>query len=109
MLLRPVQSGKSDAFFTLTTLLVSGGRCSFGGITRMSTSSSSPSPQIGKSTRRTWLFVGGIVLFAALMALRYELSSVWVRAAVRVARAQLLAGQLWRHANHEHENLSELP
>jgi hypothetical protein len=36
----------------------------------------------GKSTRRTWTLVVGIVLFAALMSLRHELSSVWVRVAL---------------------------
>ena len=45
-------------------------------------STSSPSPQTGKSTPRAWLLVVGVVIFAALMALRHELSSVWVRAAV---------------------------
>jgi len=43
---------------------------------------SAPSPQAGKSTRRVWPVVVGIVLFASLMALRHELSSVWGRAAV---------------------------
>jgi len=33
-------------------------------------------------TRRVWPIVVGIILFASLMALRYELSSVWTRAVV---------------------------
>jgi hypothetical protein len=39
-------------------------------------------PQTSRRIRRTWPIVVGIVLFALLMALRYELSSVWARAAV---------------------------
>ena len=42
---------------------------------------SSPSSQASRSTRRVWPTFVGIMLFAALMALRYELSSVWARAA----------------------------
>jgi hypothetical protein len=42
----------------------------------------SPLPQPVKSTRRLWAIVVGIALFASLMALRYELSSAWARAAV---------------------------
>ncbi len=40
------------------------------------------SKQTGWNTRRVLPIVVGIVLFALLMALRYELSSAWARAAV---------------------------
>jgi hypothetical protein len=48
-------------------------------VTPMDTSSL---PQAGRSTRRVWPIAVGVVLLASLMALRSELSPVWVRAAV---------------------------
>jgi hypothetical protein len=44
--------------------------------------SSYPSPRAGTRTRRLWPLLVGIVLFASLLALRYEVSSVWERAAM---------------------------
>jgi uncharacterized membrane protein YgdD (TMEM256/DUF423 family) len=40
------------------------------------------SEQSNRNPRRKWPIVVGIVLFGALMALRYELPSMWMRTAV---------------------------
>jgi hypothetical protein len=55
------------------------------------TDTSSPSAQAGRRKRRVGRLVIGIAVFAALMALRHELSSVWMRATVAACAFAVLA------------------